>query len=180
MAEDKETKEENTSETDGLENTTTTAPKGVEVVVEPEETVTVSRKEFDELKSLVQATADKGRLYNYQRNREEKEPMKIMVSRHGGGIVIGWRTVKDKKILNPSTGLQTGEEYVAELVILKPDGKEEKLEVTGTYKNFSDIRYADRVEATVVGKTTDYQGKTTFTVNLPDGQTVELAENFVN
>ena len=146
----------------------------------PEETITVSRAEFDRLKEFVYGTADKGRAMSFEKKQTpEKKPFRVNLSRYAGGYITGWKTVNDDKVFNPTTGKQVGEVYTVELAILKPDGITEVATVSG-YKKFDDVRYADRVDCEVVGRSEDYDGTTKFKVQLPDNRVIDLDARFVN
>src|SRR3990167_1096328 len=102
----------------------------MKVVPGEKDMVTVSREEFDRLQSFVYGTADKGRALAFEKKQSpDKKPFRVKLSHHAGGYIIGWKTVNDDKVFNPTTGKQVGEVYSVELAILMPDGKENKATV---------------------------------------------------
>lgn len=145
------------------------------------ETVIVSRQEFEELRALVNATADKGRVLAHQQRQDagNKKPLSIKLSKYQGGYITGWRTVTDKLVQHPTTGKTVGEEQEYEVLVLQPDGETLKLTIKG-YPQFSEARYGERAECQVVGKSEDYEGQLTFKVQLPDGRVIDLPSQFVN
>ena len=131
-----------------------------------------------ELENLVRQTADKGRLFNYDAARAERKPLRVKLSAYGGGIIVGWRTLKDELIKDPNTGRTIGESQEYEVLVDK-NGETIPVQIKG-YPAFSDARYTNRVEAEVVGKKEEYDGRTTFDVRLPDGRVIPLDSRFVN
>ena len=123
--------------------------------------------------------ADRGRITNYENQRAEKKPLKVKLSRFGGGIITAWRTVKDELVKHPTTGLTVGEVQEYEVVISGDDGDIRKLTVNG-YPSFSNARYTERIEVEVIGKKEDYQGNITFDVMLPNQKVVAIDARFVN
>lgn len=146
-----------------------------------EATVQEQAKQIEQLTQLVRSTADKGRLMNYDQAQDagKKPTHKISLSRYDGNIIVGWKVNKDRLVFHPTSGEPVGEEQEIEVVLRTPQG-ETKKHSFGSYKAFSDARYADRIECNVIGKTTDYAGNTTFTIQLPSGEELQLAEQFVN
>ena|SRR3990167_1355753 len=135
-------------------------------------------KSQEKLKML-ESVADKGRVFNYESKKSAKKPMKVKLAVHNGNILIGWRTIKDQLIKHPTTGLTVGEEQQYEILMLNKEGQIVK-EMVNSYSAFSDIRYTERAECEVMGKTEDWEGKMTFSVMLPDGRKIDLAQQFVN
>lgn len=169
---------------------TKTEPKEVKEPVEaPVET---NHDELSELKKkleeqqktidMLSAVADKGRLLNYQNKNANQKIQKIHLSVTGDDedkVLVGWRTLKDRLIQNPTTGLTVGEEQEYELLLLGKEGKIEKTTING-YPRFSDIRYSNRIEAQVIGRKEDLQGNVEFEVELPDGRKIDIDARFVN
>jgi len=156
--------------------------KEAEKIVEnitPKSREEVLEDRVNKLEGMLRHVADKGRLEKYEEQNRGKTPMKVRVSKYGGGYIVGWRTVKDNLIKNPTTGRTVGEEQEFEVLILKEDSKVEKRVING-YPAFSDARYNDRVEVTVSNKATDWEGRATYTVSLPDGRDYQLAEQYIN
>ena len=81
--------------------------------------------------------------------------------------------------MHPTTGRTVGENQEYEVLVLDKEGKTNKYTVNG-YPQFSEARYAERIEAEVSGKKEDFDGKMTFTLSLPDGRTIDLDSRFVN
>jgi len=135
--------------------------------------------ERQEKVKMLEDVADKGRVFNYQNRKSTKKPMKVALSVYEESIIIGWRTAKDILIKNPTTGLTVGEEQEIEILLLDKEDKVRKEMVQG-YPRFSEIRYMERIEAEVVGKKEDWEGKFSFDLLLPDGRQIELAEQFLN
>ena len=151
---------------------------------QPEPMVQISAKQLQEIQDklkMLESVADKGRLFNYESQQAagQKKAMKVRLSRFAEGIIVGWKTAKDVKVFNPTTGKQVGEEYQVEVDVLKEDGTNQKVVLDG-YPTFSDARNAERIEATVVGRKENMNGEVTYDVALPDGRTIELSEKFVN
>lgn len=138
----------------------------------------------EKLKMLTEV-ADKGRVFNYENTQPQKKAMKVKLSIFNGGVIVGWRTLKDELIKHPTSGLTVGEKQEYELKILNqadednPNGFESTVVVDG-YKQFSDARYNERIDANVVGKKEDWNGNFTLEVVLPDGRKISLDSRFVN
>lgn len=132
----------------------------------------------EKLKMLTEV-ADKGRVFNYESNQPQKKAMKVKLAVFNGGLIVGWRTLKDELIKHPTSGLTVGEKQEYELKILNPDSTESIVIVDG-YKQFSDYRYNERVDCNVVGKKEDWQGNFKYEIVLPDGRKYEIDSRFVN
>ncbi len=159
-----------------------------EPVIEPKsaveerlETLEEDNKKKDEQIEKLLAVANKGRLFNYESKQGEpgKKPFKVFLSGYEDGVIIGWRTVKDKLIKNPTTGLTVGEEQEYEVLVQDDAGNTTKKTIEG-YPAFSEARYANRIEAEVTGQKVDWEGKTTLDVSLPGGKMVSLDSIYVN
>lgn len=135
----------------------------------------VNQKELEMLK----AVADKGRVFNYESNKTEKKPIKVKLSVFNGGIIIGWQTLKDRLIKNPTTGMTVGEEQSYEVLVLDAKNETKTIQIEG-YPAFSNARYDERIEAEVIGKKEDWNGEVTYTIRLNDGREIELNGRFVN
>lgn len=135
-------------------------------------------KQAEQIKMLTDI-ADKGRMFNYESKKASKKPTKIKLSVYDEKILIGWRTMKDRLIKNPTTGLTVGEEQEYEVMLLDKEDKVSKAIING-YVQFSALRYDDQIDVNVVGTKEDYEGKISFDVILPDGRQIELASQFVN
>lgn len=169
--------------------TTPTEPLVESPAEAPKKVVEVNKDELDKLiktveaqaekLKMLEAVADKGRVFNYESKRSTKAPMKIKLSRHNDCFITGWRNAKDVGIYDPRTGAQTGETQQMEILLLDKEGKTKK-EIINGYARFSDIKYADRVDCEVVNKTENWEGNWTFTVRLPGGQEVDLDQAFIN
>ena len=130
---------------------------------------------------MLRAVADKGRLYNYENKivGEGKKSIFVSLSVHDEKIVIGWRTLKDVLVKNPTTGLTVGEEQEYELLLLGEDEKIQKIIIKG-YARFSEIRYFNRIRVKVVGRKEDENGNFTFSLQITDDRVIELDQRFVN
>lgn len=147
-----------------------------------EETVTINKSQLDaitEKLKMLEAVADKGRVFNYENANTTKKPFKIKLSAYQGGLIIGWRTIRDQLIKNPTTGLTFGEEQEYEVKVLRSDNEVMLLNIK-SYPAFTDARYNERVECEVIGKKEDYSGNITYEVQLPDGRRIELDARFLN
>ena len=133
------------------------------------------QKELEMLRSV----ADKGRVMNYESKTIGKKSIFVKLSKHDGKIIVGWRTLKDVLVKNPTTGLTVGEEQEYELLLLDEDGSIKKITVNG-YPRFTEIRYAERISARVIGKKEDEEGNFTFTLLLPDEREIDLDQRFLN
>ena len=133
----------------------------------------------DEQLKLLYDVADRGRVLNYESQRTVKKPFKVKVSMFQEKIIVGWRTVKDILVKNPTTGKTIGEEQEYELLLLGTKGETVKQTVNG-YPAFSDARYIERIESEVTGKREGWDGKVEFDLLLPDGRTITLGSRFVN
>ena len=152
------------------------------VVPQPEETVTLTKSQLDAITSkitMLEAVADKGRVFNYENANATKKPFRVKLSAYQGGLIIGWQTLKDQLVKNPTTGLTVGEEQEYEVKVLMPDNEKLSL-IIKSYPAFTDARYNERVECDVIGKKEDYSGNTTYEVQLPDGRKIELDARFLN
>lgn len=143
--------------------------------------IELQRKDAENQKQLamLSAVADKGRVFNYENLHAEKKPIRVRLSKYGGGIIVGWRTVKDELVKHPTTGLIVGEVQEYELLVQNDAGEIEKKSVLG-YPAFSAARYDDRIEAEVMGRREDYEGKITFDAQLPNGSMLSISSQFVN
>jgi len=156
-----------------------------EVPVSAEDgSVNISKQEWEKVQEqlkMLESVADKGRVFNYENQKAAtgKKVKKIKLSVWNGKFVIGWATIKDILVKHPTTGMTVGEEQQYELLLLAPDGTISKLKVDG-YVRFSDIRYTERAECTIIGQSEDYDGKITFDVQLPDGRVIKLSDRFIN
>ncbi len=132
----------------------------------------------EKLKMLTEV-ADKGRVFNYESNQPQKKTMKVKVSLFNGGVIVGWRTLKDELIKHPTSGLTIGEKQEYEIKTVNSDGVESVVIVDG-YPQFSNARYNERVDADVIAKKEDWQGNFDFDVRLQDGRVITLNSRFVN
>lgn len=128
---------------------------------------------------MLYEVADKGRIFNYESSRIEGKLSKVKLSSYQEGVIIGWRVIKDELIKHPTTGLTVGEVQEYELLVLKEDGETIKYIVNG-YPAFSNARYNERIEADIIGKKEDWEGKITFELKLPGGRLISLDSRFVN
>ena len=144
--------------------------------------IEISKAEWErtqeQLKMLTEV-ADKGRVMQYESNKAEKKPIKVKLALYNGGIVVGWRTIKDELVKHPTTGLTVGEVQQYELKVLDKDGNTSEVAING-YPQFSNARYDKRIEVEVVSKSEDYQGNIAFDVRLDDGRVVKIDSRFVN
>ena len=167
----------------------TEEPVKTPLVTVENETMTKLLAEVEELKrkdeenqkklKMLYEVADKGRVFNYENSNAEKKPMKVKLSEYGGGLIIGWKTLKDELVKHPTTGLVVGENQEYELLILNADGQTTRVIISG-YPAFSNSRYSSRIEAEVIGKSEDYNGNITYNLLLSDGRQISLAGQFIN
>lgn len=129
--------------------------------------------------AMLEAVADKGRVFNYESSRTTKKPSKVKLSVYNGGIITAWRTIKDELIHHPTTGKTIGEVQEYEVILLQKDGSLVK-QVFNGYPSFNSARYTERIEAEVKGKREDFDGTITFDLILPDGRVTSLDAKFVN
>lgn len=128
---------------------------------------------------MLYEVADKGRVFNYENNQPKKQSIKVKLSVFSGQIVIGWRNLKDEKIFHPQTGKQIGENQEYELLLIDKEGNKTTTVLHG-YEEFSNARYAERIDTEVISKKEDWQGNYTFDIKLPDGRVISLDSRFVN
>jgi len=162
---------------------TTEEKTTVEIKEEEEKTIQIKESDWqrvqDQLKMLYDV-ADKGRVFNYEnRKTQDKKALKVKLSVYNGGVIIGWRTLKDELVKNPTTGRTVGEIQQYEVKFLNKEGQINSMIIDG-YVNFSNARYSERIEAQVIGRKETWDGNQTFEVLLPDGRTVSLDSRFVN
>jgi len=140
----------------------------------------LEKKDIENQKKLkmLYDVADKGRVFNYENTNVEKKPFKVKLSMFQGGIIIGWKTLRDELIKNFITGLTVGESQEYELLLDK-EGQIETIKVSG-YVAFSNARYNERIEAEVIGRKEDYNGKLEFEIKLPNGRQILMDAKFVN
>lgn len=151
-----------------------------EIAQQPE-MMQITKEEWDKVQAqlkMLYEVSDKSRVMSYESRTTTKKPLKVKLSRFQGGIIVGWRTIKDQGIYHPQTGKQIGEEQEYEILIDK-DGEIKKVHLNN-YPAFSAARYTDRFEAEVKGKKEDWDGKLTFDLALPDGRVLSLDSRFVN
>lgn len=145
-----------------------------------EPTVSDLQAQIARLENMLRSTADAGRLMNFDTQQTQgKKPIKVKISEYAGGLIIGWRTVKDQLIQHPTTGKLVGEEQQYELMVQLPNGDIKK-EIVNSYQAFSDARYNSRIEVEVVGKREGYGGELTFELALPSGGRLLLDGRFIN
>ena len=164
-------------------------PEDIKIETPPFNMMDKLMKEIDELKkrdeenqgklSMLEAVADKGRVLSYETKKSGKKPISVKLSVFQEGLIIGWKTIKDRLILHPQTGKPVGEEQEYELTILEKDGTTRKHGIN-SYSEFSAARYDKQVVCPVVGKKEDYDGNLSFEVSLPDGRTITQPSQFVN
>lgn len=166
-----------------IESTTITSEATVQ---EPkEETITLNKSQYDhilETLKKLESVADKGRLYNYettQAAKSDKKPSIAKLSVYAGGFIVGWRTLKDEIVRHPVTGLPIGESQEYELQILDNESKIQKTTLP-SYVSFSNARYNERVDVTILRKSEDFDGSLSYTVRLPDGREYALPAQFIN
>lgn len=147
---------------------------------ETEPTNAELKAHIDRLEGMLRSTADAGRLMNFETQQSQgKKPIKVKLSQYAGGLIIGWRTVKDQLIQHPTTGKLVGEEQQYELMVQLPNGDVVK-HMVNSYAAFSEARYGVRIEAEVIGKREGYGGELTFELALPDGGRLLLDSRFIN
>lgn len=150
-----------------------------QVIPQADSQVQELQAKVKQLEELIRSTADAGRLMNYDSSKGEKKPFRVKLSVWNGGLIVGWRTVKDELVKHPTTGRTVGESQQYEILVMDKEGKTTKALVDG-YPAFSAARYDERVEAEVVGKKEEWDGKVTLDLSLPDGRTIPLDSRFVN
>jgi len=137
-------------------------------------------QENQEKLKMLYEVADKGRVFSWESKKNQKgHSQRIKLSVLDDKPVVGWRTVRDELITDPRTGATVGELQQYELTLLEPNGTHTIKSISG-YKNFSDIRYENRIDCQVISKSEAYDGTMKFTVKLPDGRDVELDSRFIN
>jgi len=146
------------------------------------EMVQISKKEWQKVQdqlAMLYNVADKGRIQSYEKQHQGKQLLKVKLSVYDGKYIVGWRVVEDSYTYHPTTGQLVGETQTIEVELLDKDNKRSIVKLNG-YKKFSDIRYTERVEVSVVSKKEDVSGNWTFDVELPDGRILSLDSRFVN
>ena len=136
-------------------------------------------EEQDKKLEMLEAVADKSRVFNYQNRGKRKEAIKVHLAVCDGKYLIGWKTLKDQLIKHPVTGVVTGEVQEYEIKLIDDDGKT-STQIINSYPAFSDVRYNERVLVDVINKTTDYDDNVTYEVRLPKGRQIKLPSQFVN
>lgn len=148
-----------------------------------QEMVTISKKDLEKIQEdlkMLHAVADQSRVFNYEAQRAgQKKPIRIKLSKYNDKLIVGWRVIKDELVKHPTTGLTVGEVQQYEVLLRDAEGNITKQTIDG-YKQFSDVRYTERVECEVVGRKEDWEGKLTLDVKLPDGEIIPLDSRFVN
>ena len=137
----------------------------------------------DEKLKMLEEVADKGRVFNYQSRRADKQPLKVKLSIYDGKLIIGWKNIKDVLVKHPTTGKTIGEEQKIEITLHDKDGAETTHLFTN-YVDFSEARYNERIDATVVGKKEEWDNKGNklefFDLEVSDGRKLPLDSRFVN
>lgn len=150
--------------------------------VEPE-TVSIPTAEWKKVQEtlkMLTSVADKGRVYNYEsQNNTEKKLKKVKLSKYNGGFVIAWEVQKDELVKHPITGATIGENQQIQVKILMPNGDIIAKDFS-SYASFSNARYDERAECTVIGSSEDYNGKILWTLALPDGRNLTIDPRYVN
>lgn len=151
-----------------------------EVLKQVEELRKAREKDQAKIKML-EAVADKGRVFNYENAQKAKgkKPMKVKLSTYMGGIIIMWRTIKDELVKHPTTGRIVGENQEYEVVLRMENGDIKKHRIEG-YPAFTSARYDEKEEYNVIGKSEDFEGNVKYTVELPGGQHIDVDARFVN
>jgi len=146
------------------------------------EMVQISKEQWDNVQkqlAMLTQVADKGRIANYESQQGiAKKPFTVQLSEYQGGIIVGWRVIKDQPVFHPTTGKQVGEEQQIEVLVDK-QGTVEKV-LLNSYPAFTEARYAKRIVCNVVAKKEDTNGNWTYDVQLPDGRVLPLDVRFVN
>lgn len=172
-------KEEDTINKTSVNTIGTVEPTVVEQLLKKVEDLERRDEENQKKLTMLAAVADKGRVFNYESNQVDKKPVRVKLSVFGGGLIVGWRTLKDELIKHPSTGAIVGEEQAYEILVLDKEDKTTKV-VLGSYPAFSDARYSERIEAEVVSKKEGWDGSLMFDLKLEDGRVITLDARFVN
>ncbi len=129
---------------------------------------------------MLYAVADKGRLFNWESKQGGgSQGQKVKLSIVDNKVLVGWKTLRDELVHDPKTGRTTGEFQQYELLLYGNDGQHSTKIVDG-YLNFSNLRYENRIDCQVLGRSESYEGKITFEVGLEDGRKVNLDGRFVN
>jgi hypothetical protein len=128
---------------------------------------------------MLYAVADRGRVQDYETRRQEKKPAKVNLSVFAGGLIVGWRTLRDELVKNETTGRTIGEIQQYELLVLGADNNISKHNVNG-YPAFTEARYGQRVEVEVAARKEEADGRISFDLKLPDGRVYSLDSRFVN
>lgn len=160
-----------------VKTTQTSTPK-----IEPE-TVSIPKAEWENVEKtleMLKSVADKGRVYNYESSQKtDKKPKKVKLSCFGGGLIIGWQTMKDELVKHPVTGATVGENQQIQVKILMPNGDTITKDFS-SYVQFSNARYDERCECFVSGVSESYDGKIVWILDLPDGRKLNIDPRFVN
>ena len=133
----------------------------------------------DEKLKMLEAVADKGRVFNYESRRATKKPMKVHLCKYNDKYIIGWRNALDVIKYHPTTGMPVGEEQQMELILLDKEGKTTKEMIHG-YARFVEIGNTNKVECDVISKNESWDGKWTYNIKLPDGREISLDQAFIN
>ena len=157
---------------------------GLKTQFTPEpENISIPKSEWEQVQKtleMLKNVADKGRVYNYEsQQKTDKKLKRVKLSSHDGGLIVAWETQKDELVKHPVTGATVGENQQIQVKILMPNGDINKKDFN-SYVSFSNARYDSRVECEVIGTSTDYNNKVSFTLALPDGRTLQIPDYFVN
>lgn len=158
------------------------SPETTKPTPEPE-TISIPKAEWENVQKtleMLKSVADKGRVYNYEsQQKTDKKPKRVKLGKYDGGYIIAWETQKDELVKHPVTGATIGENQQIQVKILMPNGDIVSKDFS-SYVQFSNARYDERISVDVIGTAEDYNGKITWTLELPDGRHITLNPAFVN
>jgi len=143
------------------------------VVVDPvAEKITVEslQEQIVQLKALVEATADKNKISEYEEKVKDKTVKTVKVSEYNGKIILAWSKMLSNKVQKVN-GVWT-EDQTTELTYID-DSKE-----IVNYYNWQNAKMM--VPAVVVSSTTSDVGRIVYALVTEDGTKFSIDQKFVN
>lgn len=149
-------------------------PKPVETVTIPKDAwdkVLADMAKLKENDELLREVADKGRLERIEGLRKQGKLIKsVNISGMNGKKILGWITLKN--IVEFDFQGRLIEDQTVKLFFQDKSEMEMRLVSFNRNKTFT--------KGEVIAESKDMDGKVTYKVMFPDGETLEISENFVN
>ncbi len=146
-----------------------------------EETISVSKSELAELMKKIdrlEATANKGRLHNYDKNNKEEEETIIKVRLIDGKIITSWRSLTNNVYRDPLTKRIIEDQKIE---VTYENDTTEKMDIVTFNRRYVHM-FTKLVESTDLKKKDeiDKYGFQRFKLETDEGKKIIIGSNFVN